>query len=758
MFSNIIKQYERQPYSVDGRVLPNFGTLRGKVDKALGTYVDFVTERERWCTISTDHTEGNASAIGMWNEAITAAFQKYCLDRWKEGFSDNMLAVRDMLLMSKGAFIFDDDFSAYPSRTSVRNVMPDSNASMFPDSFDVLFVHKRLSAIDLYRKIKNKDHADLTGWRREAILELLRSSQTSWRSETHESLFLRFGSGAITQTQQDTQIDLVYAYVKEYDDKDGKGISQFIFPVLRRWEEDTSKKSDEEMNKVGYLFYGRCAKKSMSKVIALLAHTVCENFYEDPSFAQLMYTFSKTYDMVMNRVLQGIEDNMRVYLRSDSPDAMSKLQRMRHGNWQVLAPGMKLEQDRIVRPVQESMMVLNKLMVDTNAAFGQYTVGEQEGRAMPKTAKQSEIDYGEAQVTTTSQMKLFNCFYTLLMAEMYKRWVDLGDASQLTEEEQKNYDLFKKSLKDQKVPAQAWASENVQVGSVMTTGAGSPSAKLQSMQIVRGAMAIAAATPGEQLVKRQMIGAAVGVSNINAYLPPDDTMLIGEDSLIGIENDALSAPDCNPNNVQVINNQLHMRHIPRHIEDASLSMQAAGKLFQALQGMPKADIGVYLAKIQDISMGIDNKMAHAQAHMMIAARDKDPQVQMALKQIAQHMQSIHQAQDQLSKAVQTTQIARVKDDQQQSTVEQDPVAAHQQAMFSMKEQHAKNMMDLDFQNHTQKAQQLREQSAANMLHKADINTALGEYDLRMKQLEAIIKLGVAQKKAQIQTTKIVKKQ
>jgi len=762
-FSNIIKQYERQPYvNKEGRLLPNFGTLRGKVDKAMSTYIDFTTERERWATVKTDYGDDQAT-MGMWNDHISYAFQKYCLDRWPNSFAENMLAVRDMLLMSKGAFLFDNDSSCYPKRISIQHVMPDSNASMFADSFDTLFVHKRMSAVDLYRKIKNEEDVD-PGWNREAVLELLRSSVSAWKSHTHESLFLLFGSGSIQASQQDAQIDLVYAYVREYDeDSDGNSISQYIFPVLRnihteQGSEDVqlTEKEIKGITQAGFLYYKRGAKSCMDEVVSLVAHGVCENFYEEPSLAQMIYTVSKTYDQVMNRVLDGIEDNMRVYLRSDSPDTMQKLQRMRHGNYQVLMPGVTLQQDRINRPIQESMAVLQKLMLDTNQSFGDYSVGEQQTSSTPKTARQASLDYDESKTISTGMVKIFNCFHDILVRAIYKRWVEMGFDSQLTEKQQKNFKLFTKYLTKKQVPKEAYLFENVTVASVALQGAGSTSGKLQGLQVVQQALSIAAATPGEQLVKRQMIGAAMGTSNIDAYLPPDSTMVIQEDSLIGLENDALSAPDCNPGNVQVIDNQLHMRHIPKHLADANLSMQMAMRLYQSLAGMPKDDAGVYLLKIQDILLGIDNKLSHSQAHAHIASRDKNPHVQAALAQAGQQMQAIQQSQAQLERAISQAQKARADESQQKEQgMQASPEMQHALVMYKMKEEHAQNMLNLEMQTFAANQAARIQAHGENALHKQAIESTLAQEQLKTQQLSDSIKLGVEATKAAIKKSVMI---
>lgn len=756
---NIVRQYDRLPYKGrDGTIMPNFGTLRFKVDRAITTYTDFATERQMWANITTDHGDTQSSNL-TWGRHISAAYQKYCNDRWDQSFAEIMLACKDMIMFSKGAFVWLDPNSCYPENVSIENVWPDGNAGMFPKSFDTCFVRRRLTAVELYDKVEDESEDGDSEWDRAAVLRLLTSNaaQTQYKEGMSKEDWHVDG--------RDFVFDIVFAYVKEYkcsdegNDYSEKKISQYVFPasgmipVPNRSGMTAQKAQDRQ----GFLYYKNNSFECMDQCISIVAHTVFRKFYEDPSFAQLIYTLSKTYDMVMNRILQAVEDNMRVYLKSTSQDQMQKMQRMRHGNWQALEPGVDLVQEKIQRPVKEAAGVLRTIMVDQESGIGQYQQGGQDtdNASQRKTAHQSIIDHTESLRIDSSQLKIFNCYMSAQEQEKFRRFTHPTDSAKASgSREYKLYQKFVAYLESRHVPKAAWDMDNVTVNSVLNLGAGSPSERERAASTVLQALAVPASSEGERKAQYDLVAAAVGVNNADAYLP-EQQVNIPEDSLIGLENDVLSDALSNPQNTPVLTEQLHFRHIPAHVSDAEMSLQKAQALFQGMSQMPSVDVGIILKTIEDILIGVDNKLAHTVAHINMAKKSRDPKKKQMMDIFLQKISQLNAAHDKFDKILSQMQEKRLRESQQQDGT--DPKLKHEEAMYALRESHAKNMMDMESQTHATKADQLRNQSAMNTRQKMGLEQELAQHKAALASLSSQVDISTKVRKAmadaQIQQTK-----
>jgi hypothetical protein len=754
-WQSIMTQYNRIPYKKRGGrgVMPNFGFLRGKIDQAATVYTDYATERPRWVSCKTDFGD-TQGLCKLYSEEITNAFQRFYIEKWDDRFAQILLAVRDMLLFSKGALAFLEPDCPYPESIDTKSVWPDSNAGMFAKSFDVLFVQKRLSAVELFRKMSkqhkyNQAMADsrltedeqykASGWRRSAVLRLLRGVGTL-SSYTNDDLYKQFTQGSLSQTDQDTSIDLVYCYVQEYHEKDLKKVSLFVIPsetsVPRPKRNGRVLGLQESYDSVGYLCYDPYYKVEMEEAISILAHTVCRNFYEDPSLAELWYTTAKTYDIVMNRVLQGCEDNMRVFLKSKTSDEAKKLAKHQFDNYQVLPPSIDIVQDRIERPVKESMDVLTRLVMDTTMNNSQYQPGG-EAATNRETATGEQRDIFEGTRADASSLKIFNCYMTLASKQMYRRFVTMDPKG-----EGEYYDNFRKFmdyLKSRKVPDQAWQPGNVSVTSLPSSGAGNPAARIQAGQITLNALAAPARSPGEREAQREIIAAVQGRDNVPFFLPDDEKLQIPEDSKIGLENDALSQPWTNPQNIPVLGTDLHFRHLPAHLQDAQASFQMAAQLFQNLQQFNPDDVGIHLQNIQDILLGVDRKLSHCRAHIVMAGRAvKGKPQKEELEGFKKQIQSINVEQDKLEHNLKQIQDKRMKEAGRNRGG--DPAAAHKQRMNDLEFQHTQRMNGLDEERQVSKATQLREQSAENSVTRLNMETLATRHKIERQTMESEAKI------------------
>lgn len=748
-WENLVKQYKRIPYRDGNTSRPNFGSLRGKIDKELTAYVDFATERERWVKAKTD-VGFNEGSSNLYVQHIEAGLQRFLFDRWDKSFTEIMMACYDMLMFSKGCFTWFDDDCPYPTNTDITHVWPNARASMDVDKWSICHVHRRISAIDLYRKLKCADADD--GWNTQAVESMLKFIG-GWTDSNLDSLAMSVEGKGGSSEFAETEIDLIYSFVKEYhmkpesDDEaevgEGKGepreqngISVYVFPATKFFpRKDASGNPDKaDIKRLGYLLYKPYVCKRMSEKIQIVAPTVFRDYYDDPSKAEQLYMMTKTYDLVMARILEGVEDNMRVYLKSTSSEAFRKLQSMRHGNKQVLDPTIEIVQQRVVIPVQEAMSALRMLIIDQAANQGEYLTGGTDEKSQPKTARQSGIDFNESRAVGTSSLKVFNAHFTGIVRQMVRMFLNKENVEPESDHE-KNLNKFISYLQHHKVPLECLDEDNLFVESTFNADAGSPTAQLQSASVVMDALSRNVSSPGERQAQRDMIAAAKGVSSVSAYLPDDIDTPIPEDSRIGLENDALSAAHANPNNVVVLKTDLHMRHLASHVSDSEVSMKAALSLFQNLQSMGEAVKAPLLFSIQDILIGIDNKLAHSQAHIQFALKDANKNKKAQLDAIAARIGILNRQQDELENNL--TKLIQALNDQAQPSSGNDLEFEHKKRMFDLEASHAAQMLAFDAEKQRSKAEQLALQSADRAALEAQIKQ-------RQADLDNFIKVTTAQ--------------
>lgn len=731
---NILKSYQRLPWKDnDGQTKPNFGRLRERIDTAKTAYVDFVTERDRWARIVTD--EGiNEGENKTWSDEISFAFQRYCIRPWIKRFIEVMLGVQDMLLYSKGALVWEKPHGCYPDSVPIESIWPDEHADSCADSFNLLFIQKEFSAVELFGKISDEGMAEKAGWRRNAVLKILKEGSAAFTEDSLDRVFRQLRENNVDSEDMNQPYKLVRCFVLEYGSS--MSITEYIFA-----EKGYPKTKDgkQDINGVGYLFKKQNHVESFEQVVFFLSHTVARNFYEDPSLAQLIYTTCKTYDIVMNRILAAVQDNMRVYLQASTVEVKNKLQKMRHGDFNVLDPDVTLAQGRIERPIADAMGVVRNLLVDMDAGTGKHIPHEQSRGKTPKTAQQAFIDSKEEEKIGSAEMKIFNAFFTIGLKEMYRRWVDEMTSLDAGFDRRKKFASY---LKLKGIPEKAYKPENVIVESILNASAGNVNSKVEGAKVVLATLATPHGSEGELRAKRDIVAGVMGRENVDAYLPESGNFTVAEDSLIGLENDSLSDSSSEPETVPVLPDHMHMRHIPKHIEMSGLLLQKAAQLFSARGELVLDDEGIILNTVTDVLVGVDNIGAHSIAHIQLASRGASNVQSQQLRQWTAQLTEIQGQQDRLVSALDQRQQERLKEARERNGV--DPKIDHEIKMNQIKEEHEAKMISFKEQEASSKAEQLRTQSAIN----AQVKNALAVQKAEFDKLIAVIKAEIDEIKKQ----------
>lgn len=697
-WSQIQDAYDRKPWKIGDEIIPNQGQLTAMVNQATTTYVDYVTERSLWAKITIDTPDESGIAAEKARH-IETAFQRWCIKRWKNRVVDMMLGIKDMLMFSKGVFVWEDDSCPYPINYSIASVWPNAEAGMTPDKFDIVFLDRSITAVELWRLVEGENVKE--GWNKENVLEMLRNSSDQYRDAASD-FEARIRSGSIDLEADANSYAIVTALVTEYKQDSEPSISRYVFPQSAPQKRHEEKKSNE-----GFLYYRDFEIEAMENRVAIMAHTVCRHFYDDPSLAEQIFLSAKRYDVVMHRILSAIEDNMRVFLKSSSREMSQKLKKMRIGQHVVLPEGVDLIQERIVRPVTDAMTVTRMITNDERARTGTYGAGDTADNGSEKTATQVTADALKESKLSDANLKLLNAILGSMMEEMYRRFVSQKSDSR----HYKHFKKFKTFLEMRKLNPEDWNPDNVIVESASSVGNGSPSARFAAANAILGIRAKAPRDSGERLAQRIAISAVAGGDHVSDFMPDEGDMHIPEDSLIGLENDALFNPSANPSNILVIATHLHMRHIPAHIQDAQVQLAAAQRLFEGIGQQIPEDVGIWLHKITDLLMGIDNLLAHTHAHIQLALSDPDKAKQAELGAYQQAIHQINGQQDVLTTSLDKTQQGRLEQSRKDKGIS--PEMQHQINMFTIKEKHEERMLAFKEKNAEIKAEQLQRHSEEN---------------------------------------------
>lgn len=747
-WDNILMAYNRDPWKdKDGTILPNFGFLRSKVEDKLNSYTDYATERENWLKVTTWHGT-DPQLKKEWSDHITHAINTWCIGRWEKKAIDMILACRDMCLFSKGFMVWLDDEALYPVNLAAQAVWPDSNAGMTADTFDTVHINDRMTANELYRKIQDPE-ATAKGWYRDKVLAILRNASTEYKDRDQDEVYLKYRQGLNKAEDEDALIDVIHTFVCEYPRREAdqmyeaeSKISHFI--MVRKAHIPIKDKqrglTDEDIDDGGYLYYCPSKEMKMESVLAIVAQSVCRNFYEDPSLAEQCYTSAKSYDLVMNRILQGIEDNMRIYLKSTSTDSFNKLKRMKHGQTTILEQGVDIIPQTVRRPIQEAMAALRMVSNESDSMNQSYQTGARDQTGGYKTAKQTELDFNVSLKMESASLKIFNSFVTFMVKELYRRFIEVTPCKEYDAESQK---MFKEYLTFHKVPKEAYDPKRVKVESILDLGAASPAARLQAAQITQQALATPARSEGELQSKRDMIGAVHGVGNVDIYLPRVEVQT-EEDWRIGMENDALLSPGGNPGDIPVLLKQLHLRHLPRHIECANIVLQKASQYFQNLNQFNPDDVGIHVKTIMDMMIGLDQVLAHSRAHIQISAQGASQAQQEELKGYANALNQLAAMQDKLQQAVDEAEKARLQAAQEKNGT--DPKAAHEARMNDIEYAHAQRMFEIDTQKAISKGDQLQQQSAENAQTKLLLEVAKTQQEMALQLQRSNVETIIASRK------------
>jgi hypothetical protein len=311
----IIALYERKPHKkkISGTIIsePNWGKFRQSVDDCIKFFSTIALDREVWCRVETYEGEVEEKST-YYSDCITQAFHKYCIKPWHDKDAEVIKCISDDCLFNKGVMHWHNQIDTYPTHIPTEYAMPDTNATTCVDSFDILFVRDKITAVELFQMTDSSGKE--LGWNKKAILTALAHNLESLKNTEADSIIERFRRGGVSQEDSDRLISIVYCYVKEYNSGE---ISLLIIPedlcglgVSNSSNSLTNSDATKLMNlkRNDYLRYVPNYADSFSEVISLWTSNIERAFYNSKSFAWQIYLGCKFYDQTMNSIINQTLD------------------------------------------------------------------------------------------------------------------------------------------------------------------------------------------------------------------------------------------------------------------------------------------------------------------------------------------------------------------------------------------------------------------------------------------------------------------
>lgn len=692
-WETVNKMYERYSYKNKGKAPDdvNFGQFKNKVDGNIGRFEDILTSRQLWCKINT--YEGNDDKENAeWSRIISTEFHRYAIHPWVEKYLNIRLAVFDMVMYGKGAEWWCEKSGYMSENIPISTVYPDSNAGSDPKEFNLLFIRKRFYTVGELWMIANDEASDEFGWDKEAVKDLIRFSNPG---DNNTDAFTLMERGGHSPDTLDLSIEVVIAYVKEYGEN--AGITMYIMPesgyIVRDSQGEPKKAETRYLRRVPK--YAEC----FSQILSLRTNITTRSFWNATSTAEQLYASCRLYDKMMNRMIRAVIRNTILFLKSDNVDQQERLANLTAEECQVLSQGDDILQRQIAIDITGSAQVLRQVMFDTDSSMGaKLATGSQNVKGRAVTAAEAEIQQQNAQNEVQTDVKMFMICEHAYIKELYRRFCSMGS----DDKNSKMLDKFKKKMKDNAIPDNAWSPDEVVIEPYYNAVNANPEGMARSATTVLTALSRTPQSDGEHRATWDIIAAAVGHQLADYYLPERD--YVDSDTWkAGMENEAMSNPDVFQKNVMVMPRDNHFIHMTFHLADAMHSIEICGQKFQMLQQTIEESKPVVLHDISTMVISLDMKMAHMEAHIAMYSRSiqVDGRAKQAIEAFKSQMQQIRLREQAIENQLGKEMQARIQQNRQDLGMTID--LQFKQAMHEEDLRFAKAMHDVKLGANVEKA-------------------------------------------------------
>lgn len=723
-----LKNYNRNPWVRSGKKNkdkrdPNFGQFQSKVNAAINVFISVLTERAAWVRIIPRYVP--ASTINRISTQLTASFHRHFIEPWEDRYLDEIIASFDIVMYGKAIEHFPSPGCVYTENLPVERVFPDSAADMNPKKWQYVFIVRDFTEAELKAISKGThDDREYDDFDKDYVKEILKNIDTysigTTTSETRQQNY-----GEMRESGKEPVVPIATLYIK--DKFKGKNkVSKYSFPAeIKNYDQISTKESKVKLleEKKGYV-------PSIASVIHVRSADITRSYWKFNSFARQIYLATSLYDKSMSLAIRGVRRNFTQFISTDNRESLSKMLERSDEEVQLVDPDVKFVQNQNQNQgVREVIEVMRQIMLDTeNGQALAQAPGTQNVKGYAITAKEAELRAAHTGEQESLKIKILLSNDVRLYKEIYRRAVDLKADYQ----NKKAYDAFVADMEVANIPKEVYDIENLYFKPYYLSGGGSQSTRVANAQGVYQALLIQPTSPGQEQAQRDLVGAYVGVENIEDYLPMPPPINISI-TKAGQENEALDNPYLNPANVPVNPTDKHLQELPIHIADYEKKLQIANGIIKRGIAEPnKVRRIIFLNAATDLLQAQDNKGGHIMAHIQAAGVNKGGKSQ--LTEFSSKMNSLQTMQDQM--VGQLDQINKQVDESMSESDLNTEQLRHTQAMNKAAEDHATRMNDIAAFSHIEKQKGIEESRTS----KKNFEDAEKATDLAYKEEQEKLKL------------------
>ena len=744
-----LKNYNRNAWKRTGKANcnrqdPNFGQFKFKIDAAMNIFVNVLTERNSFFKIVPKFPKLGANLTSL-SEKITASFHKFFMAPWEDRFMGEIGVAADMVFYGKAIDHWPTPGCVYTENIPVEFVFPDTNAGMNTKKWSYVFIEKHFTIAELYDIIEEQYEEEEKGEKesesdhitskfdKKYLTDMLEVVET-YEASKSTSETVKSNQGEYSTGARDSTIPIIYAYIKDNFRSDNK-VSLYVFPAGMENYKGPNK-SDSENFPIKTLYEKIGYTECISRVLAVRAYQITRSYWKFNSFAQQIYLATAFYDKSMSLLIRTMKRNSILYLKSGTPETLKKILNQNDEEVQAIDDDVTYLQTGQNNNTREISETIRQIMVDTeNGQSMAQAPGSQNVKGYAITAQEAQIRQQKGGEAESLNIKVLMNLDTVMYKELYRRAIDLG-TSYKTKRQLK---LFKEEMESLNIPKEYYDYDEVYFKPSFLNGA-SQLSRVMNAQGVLDALRQSPSSPGQEQAQRDLIGALVGVDNVDAYI----TEKLDVNPVIikaGSENEDLDNPNVNPSNVPVLPDDKHLQELPIHIGDYSKKLEIAGKIIQsAMQNPSKFRQMIMLSAAQDLIMAQDNKGGHIMAHVQAASTSKENM--QFMQPIMDEFKKAQSMQDQMTADIQQA-LDGITNSMQEGDIHSEKVR-HMKEINQLTENNAKAMNDIAIAKEVEKKQSIQESRAfKSEAEKEKVSTSLAA-----QQVSSDIKLQSEKEKAE----------
>jgi len=692
-----LQNYQRQPWKRNPQDPncklkdANFGQFAGKINAAMSVFISVLTERNSWIKVVPRYPKPGEN-IKPQSDRITSAFHKLFIRPWENRYMMEVMAAFDMVFYSKAIEHWPSPGCVYSENIPVEQVFPDTNATMDTKTWSYVFVVREFTVAELYDMLDGEEEEEsinrLKDFDKTYLRHMLEQYESYVKSKSNTSTSIQ-GEGSYSQSVRDDVIKIVYAYVKDQFKKKKK-ISLYVFPAeLKEWEDHNYSITHSGLSNptnVKTLLEIKGYTECMSRVVAVRTYHITRKYWQCNSFAEQIFLSTTLYDKSMSLVIRAAKRNMVLMFKSDNPDTQKKLMKQNDSEVQIVDPGVEYLTTGQLTGVRDLVEVVREIMVNTERDSALASApGSQNVKGYAITAQEATLNAQRTGEAESLNIRMMINQDLSLYKEIYRRAVKVGSSKKF----KRSLEIFKKEMEMFNVPEENYDYDEVFFVPNGVSG-GSQSTRIANSQMLIQALSRSPTAPGEQQAQRDLVGAIVGVDNVEAYI--SDRLEVNPVIIkAGSENEDLDNPYANPMNLPVLPTDKHLQELPIHIGDYEKKLTIAQGILKAATTMPNAVKKIILlSAAQDLVAAQDNKGGHINAHIQAAMTSKENQD--FLQGFIPQYKKLQSLQDEMAEAAQKM-MDQTMNEMSSSDLNSEQLR-HAQAMNQLTETHTSTMNDI----------------------------------------------------------------